>query len=890
MKQSLFFPNLFVTSAIAVCVSQPAWAQLPPIVEITDLRLEATAEGLALVITTADGSPPQFFETRSGNSLVIDLLDARLRLPGGGKEFVQQNPVPGIASITIKQQYQTGVFVTIVGEAEVPVAQVTTTPSGLAVRLPETGAGAIATQPPEFQPPDISTAPPEFQPPEPTSPPTTVPGTEPPTPPQQPTGPEELPEVVVTAEPEPPPPPEPTPEPPPPPPRSPLADRSYTPPKTSSVSRDDSEILDTPQDIDVVTEEIIEDRADRTVGEALENISGVTSGRAPTSSLALTPIIRGFESQNILRNGMRDDTQRFFGGITTNLERIEVLKGPASILFGQGNLGGTVNLVTKVPQPEPFFSFEFRAGEYDFYRPEIDVTGPLNEEGTASYRLAASFETSKTFKDFEDIEERILIAPSIRWDISDRTQMIIEAEYIKEKTNAIAPELPAEGTVLRNPNTEFEDPLPIERNLGEPSLTESFGYVSRVGYRFKHEFSDNWTFKNEFLAAFGRVPEGDGSVFILPVSLGRDLRTLTRLLAENPSKADNFTINTTLVGNFKTWDIAHKLLIGFEYAEEQTEDVLIFRQIDPIDIFNPIYSPESVDQPLTFQDFQSHLNASGFYFQDQITLFDRLIVALGGRFDYTDLTYTDFLREETLEINDQVFSPRVGLVYKITDNISLYGSFARSFEPVIGQSFEGEVFDAERGKQYEVGAKALLLDEKLSLSVSFYDLTRTNQLEQDPENAGFQIQIGEQRSSGFEFDMIGEISPGWNIIGTYSYTDAFVSEDFRPEFQGRKLPNVPLHAASLWTTYTFQEGTFEGLGFGFGLFYQDERQGDLANTFVLPAYIRTDAALFYRLGDMRIAFNFKNIFDHEYFEGSRGRARVNPGAPFTFQGTLFWQF
>ncbi|MEM8778328.1 MAG: TonB-dependent receptor plug domain-containing protein, partial [Cyanobacteria bacterium P01_G01_bin.49] len=443
MKQSLFFPSFFLTSAIAVCISQPAWAQLPPIVEITDLRLEATEEGFTLVITTADGSPPQFFETRSGNTLVVDLLNARLRLPGGGQEFLQENPVEGIASISIKQQYRTGVFVTIVGQTEVPIAEVTTDQSGLVVRLPE--IGAIARNQPPSSPPSVSETPTDTQPPTSTSPPS-IPGqetpTETPTPPRQPTGEEELPEVVVTAEPDPPPPEEPDP-PPPEEPRSPLAERTYTPPKTSSVSRDDSEILDTPQDIDVVPEEIIEDRADRTVGEALENISGVTSGRAPTSSSALTPIIRGFESQNILRNGLRDDTQRFFGGITTNVERIEVLKGPASILFGQGNLGGTVNLVTKVPQSEPFFSFEFRAGEYDFYRPEIDITGPLNDDGTVSYRLAASFERSNTFKDFEDIEERILIAPSVTWLISDHTKVTFEAEYVKEKTSGLAPELPA---------------------------------------------------------------------------------------------------------------------------------------------------------------------------------------------------------------------------------------------------------------------------------------------------------------------------------------------------------------------------------------------------------------------------------------------------------------
>ncbi|WP_316437103.1 TonB-dependent receptor domain-containing protein [Leptolyngbya sp. NK1-12] len=230
------------------------------------------------------------------------------------------------------------------------------------------------------------------------------------------------------------------------------------------------------------------------------------------------------------------------------------------------------------------------------------------------------------------------------------------------------------------------------------------------------------------------------------------------------------------------------------------------------------------------------------------------------------------------------------MVYQPIQPISLYASYSRSFTPVTGRSFEGDLFEPERGTQYEVGVKADVND-RLSATLALYNLTRTNVLTADTRPGvplGFSIQTGEQRSRGVELTVQGEILPGWNIIAGYAYTDAQLTEDNTlPE--GNQLALVPENAVNLWTTYEIQSGDFQGLGVGLGLFFVGERQANLANEFQLPSYLRTDAAIFYRRNQFRAALNFNNLFDITYFENFNGRG-VSYGAPLTVQGTISWQF
>lgn len=277
----------------------------------------------------------------------------------------------------------------------------------------------------------------------------------------------------------------------------------------------------------------------------------------------------------------------------------------------------------------------------------------------------------------------------------------------------------------------------------------------------------------------------------------------------------------------------------------------------------------------------------GIYVQDQITLADNLKFLLGGRLDIFTQDFR-FLAN-TDSASGEAFSPRVGIVYQPIEPISLYASYSHSFTPVTGTAFGGGAFEPQRGTQYEIGLKANI-NEQLSATLALYDLTLSNVLTADPNNSGFSIQTGEQRSRGIELSIQGEILPGWNIIAGYSYIDAEVTEDNSIPV-GNQLAGVPENSFNLWTTYEIQSGDLEGLGAGLGLFFVGERQGNLNNSFQIPEYLRTDAAIFYNRNQFRAAVNIRNLFNIDYFDGFNSFGDiVYPGEPLTVQASVSWEF
>jgi iron complex outermembrane recepter protein len=666
---------------------------------------------------------------------------------------------------------------------------------------------------------------------------------------------------------------------------------TYRVSESSVGTRTDTAILDVPQSIQIIPEQVIEDQGARSLGETARNTAGVSTGRISSGSLATEFVIRGFATENILRNGLRDTTQQFATGIS-NVDRLEILRGPASVLFGQGSLGGTVNIVTKEPLDRPTYSLDYTMGQFDLHRPSLDFSSPFDSDSSTGYRLNLTYERSGSFREFEE-SNFLFVAPTVTLIDTENTSLIADFEYLKSQSWGTAPELPASGTVVNNPNGEID----LNVNLGEPSLSESQSDLRRIGYRFEQRFGENWRLRNEFLAAFSNVTTNSG---VIPVQLEANQRLLRRVLTENPSNTDSYTLNTNLVGEFETGDIAHQLLLGVELFRDSLRDQINIIGLNSIDIFNPVYAGQA-GTLLERQDTRTSRNAIGFYLQDQVSFSDSLILLLGGRFDIANLEYENLLRAtDNFERQDTAFSPRVGLVFKPADNLSLYASYTRSFEPVVGreQLFDpdtnttrfGDPFEPERGVQYEIGLKADF-NEQLSATLALYQLERSNVTTTTPDSSFSAVQVGKQRSRGVEVSLTGEILPGWNLLASYAYTDARITEDNQYEV-GSRLPNTPEHAASLWTSYEIQSGELRGLGVGLGLFFQGERQGNLTNTYTLPGFLRTDAAVFYRRDRFRASLNLQNLFDVTYFEGSRDNTdvRVVVGTPFTFSGQISWEF
>ncbi|MEA5569262.1 TonB-dependent siderophore receptor, partial [Anabaena sp. UHCC 0399] len=254
--------------------------------------------------------------------------------------------------------------------------------------------------------------------------------------------------------------------------------------------------------------------------------------------------------------------------------------------------------------------------------------------------------------------------------------------------------------------------------------------------------------------------------------------------------------------------------------------------------------------------------------------------------DIVDQKSRNFLNDSESSQYDTAITPRLGIVYQPIQPISLYASYSQSFQPNFGTSVDGSVLEPERGTQYEVGVKSEFLDGRLAATLAAYHITKSNIATTDPANPDFSIPIGKQRNQGIEFNVAGQIQPGWNVIASYSYIDAEITES-NDGLAGNQPPNVPFNTASLWTTYQLQSGDLQGLGFGLGLFYVGDRQGDTDNTYIIPSYLRTDAAIYYQRDNWRAGINIQNLLNEKYFQGANfGRVTIEPGAPLTVIGSF----
>ncbi|WP_414529156.1 TonB-dependent siderophore receptor [Nodularia chucula] len=797
--------------------------QLPvssDVIQVTGVEATPTEKGVEVILQTTQGQQLQITNRSADNNFIADIPNAQLRLPSGdGFIFRSENPTAGITEITVTNLDANTIRVTVAGVAGLPTVALFDTDEGLIFGFTPVVTSAQTPQLPAES---------ETQ-------------TEQPSTSDQPI------ELVVTGQ----------------------QDR-YSVPNATTATRTDTPLRDIPQSIQVVPRQVLDDRQVIRASEALGNVSGVQKGNATGGGIGEGFNIRGFQQfGGNLRNGFRDG-----GGIaeTANLERIEVLKGPASVLYGNLDPGGIVNYVTKQPLSNPFYAVGLQVGSFGLVRPTLDLSGPLNPEGTLLYRLNTAYEKGGNFRNFDQDIERFFISPVVTWKISDRTDLTFEFEYVNDK-RPIDRGLVAFGTGVAN--------IPFNRLLVEP---DDFAETTKftAGYRFEHRFNDNWTIRNRFrFATEDYISDG--------TELGRLNETtgeLSREFVFVESDDQTYALQTDIVGKFATGSIKHTLVFGVDQSWQKSDLFVAFADVASINIFNPVYRVIARPARGQYTDSSSsvsEINSLGFFLQDQITLAENLKLLVGGRFDIINQGSPSDKQK------DQAFSPRVGIVYQPIEPISLYTSFSRSFEPNFGTRVDGSLLEPVRGTQYEVGIRGEFLNGRLTTNLAAYEITKSNLGVTDPDNPNFSIPLGEQRSRGIELDVTGQIIPGWNMIASYAYIDARVTKDDNLQ-PGNLLNGVPFNSASLWSTYEIQTGDFQGLGFGLGLFYMGERQGDFNNSFQVPSYVRTDASVFYRRDNWRVGINVNNLFNVDYIEATQRRNRIDPGAPFTVRGTVSVEF
>ncbi len=665
--------------------------------------------------------------------------------------------------------------------------------------------------------------------------------------------------------------------------------RGYRLPNATTVTGTDTPIIETPFSVQVIPEDLIRDRQSKDIKDVLSNVSGVNYNGDVQSRSGGTFSIRGFSGVPTLRDGFRQfgtgEGQTQPASEIANLERVEVLKGPASILYGAIEPGGLINLVSKKPLSTPFYKVEVQGGSRNLISPRFDVSGPLTTDGKVLYRVNGLYQTINSVRNLTQPDQKSFIAPTIAWKVGDKTNLSVSAEYLESNRPADFG-LPAVGTSVAN--------ISRDRIITEPTDRVTNQSLN-IGYGLDHQFSDNWKLRNAFRYASNQYAFG---VIALPLGFDPTTNTVNRFFATQDAQTKDYTFQTNLTGEFTTGDVKHKLLVGADYVRRESRIFSSLGAPTAIDLFNPVFGtvkPSRADLPGFGGDSTSG-NSFGFFIQDQVDLVKNLKLLAGIRYDTLSQTTTNIPGAATqpgsTSLTASALTPQLGLLYQFNKGLSAYGSYSQSFLPNSGTTLSGAALEPQRGKGYEIGVKSDLIDGKLFATLAYFDISKQNVRLTDPTNPLFSITSGEQNSRGIEFDITGEPTPGLKLVASYAYTDAKVGADLDPTLVGKKLFGVPEHAASFWATYELQRGEMKGLGFGAGLNFKGDRQGDLENTFRLGSYLTADAAIFYKKDDWRFALNLKNIGDAKYVESGFGlpTSANNFGDPFTVIGSVGVEF
>jgi iron complex outermembrane receptor protein len=628
---------------------------------------------------------------------------------------------------------------------------------------------------------------------------------------------------------------------------------TYRPESATAGTKLDLLLFETPQAVSVITRRVVEDRQVLRLAELADNVAGVRSSPGYGGLSSANYYIRGFRGSftgGNLRDGFRDYTfisAREVQGV----ERTEFLKGPASIVYGQQEVGGIVNTVLKRPNPKRAFQMGMQTGSFGLARPTIDLNTPLNRSESVLFRLNGAYEYSKSHRDFVRSESQYL-SPALVWRLRPQTSVRFQVEmqryrYLFDLGYFPEPEFFAQ---------------PVNQYYGEPGFNFTDTRQATATVEISHAFSDSWNLRS---AVNGLVAEGKPR-YINPASLQADRRTINRSAFQTDEMSQNYSWQNEVYGRFKTGPFQHNLVAGAELVRWEFRYVFLFGSAAAIDRINPVYGriPSSFS-PL-FGD-KTYANISGNYFQDQITLRRNLKLLVGGRADFVDQRSKDPLTG--LRTNSRStfnFAPRFGLLYNPLQSTAIYFSYTNSFLPQYGVSRTGERFDPQRGKQWELGAKQNFLGERLFGTLTLYSLERSNVPTTDTLDPRFSILTGKQRSKGLEAELTGRITRQWNVIGNYSAIDAFVSEDNRLRV-GSKLVGVPKNSMGLWSTYDIDRGRLSGLGFGGGVFAASQRQARLPNVATwIPSYGRVDVYLAYRMRHWKLQLNIKNLNDVKWYE------------------------
>lgn len=672
--------------------------------------------------------------------------------------------------------------------------------------------------------------------------------------------------------------------------------------RTGTGSKTDTPIIEIPQTINVVTADEIEARASTSVTEVLRYTPGVNvNGFTDTNKVADEITSRSFSPSPLYIDGGYLPYAGSLGGSPQIdpywLERVEVLKGPASVLYGQNQPGGIVNMVTKKPLAETLREAKVSIDSNGQKEVGVDLSGPLTVDKSVLYRLTALVKGGNGQIDYTD-SSRIFVAPSVTLKPNEQTAFTLYGSYQRDRDTPDYQPLPYIGTVVPGPDGKF-----IDRDLftGEPGWNAFSRDQFIIGADLDHVFSDSIKFRSR--ARYVDVNDDYKGYYLNGfVNLGGGVMDYSRANRTKLNWAQHNTVlslDNSLEFNYDTGPLNHTIVVGTDYRRfTRKYDGYNTYNAYPLDLYNPSYGVSYPEPPLTTR-WDNTLSQVGIYAQDQIKL-DRFVVTAGGRYDWASidnqtLPTTPGGAVTTDKQDDGAFTGRIGVTYLFDNGIAPYASYSQSFLPQLGTTFTGSSFKPLTGEQFEVGVKYQPPGTNTMFTVSAFQITQQNMLTEDYANLGYYLQDGEIRSRGFELEAKGEIMDGWTVVAGVSYTDAEYTKSSWNQDK-KSVLHAPW-AASLWTSYEFQDGTLEGLNIGAGVRYTGSKFADAANTLETPAFAVVDAALSYELGNLRselsgtkLTLNVDNLFDTKYVSNCNWAAGCYYGNARTIRAGISGKF
>lgn len=649
------------------------------------------------------------------------------------------------------------------------------------------------------------------------------------------------------------------------------ASTGYVATRTAAGTKTDTPIVETARSLSVITRQQLDDRQVLNLNDALRYTAGVQSSGYGSDSRADWLRVRGFDPTQFL-DGLALPKGSFANPKVEpwNLERITVLRGPASSVYGQTPPGGMLDMVSRRPQAESAHQIEAQAGSNEHKQINFDSTGKIDDEGRFLYRVSGVVRDSNSPIDHIP-DKRYNIAPSLTWNVDEDTKLTFISQYTRDDTGITGQFLPLQGTKLPSAAGKISH----HKNLGEPDWDFYDRTYYALGYAFEHRLNDTWQFRQNLRytkndLSFQAVNVGTVNTVDADGNVNRE----SGIINEDISQ---FAVDNNFQADFDTGAVSHTLLLGLDHQRANTNYQWLYGLgVPPININRPVYGADmSGVSYITLQDFNQKTQQTGVYVQDQMSL-DNWRLTLGGREDWVHTGTRFNVNDATSTQRDKAFSGNVGLSYVFDNGVTPYISYTESFQPTMGADARAaQSFAPTEGRQYEVGVKYQPVGSQTLLTAAVYDLTQQNVRVTE---GSITRQVGELQVRGLELEASTQLTDNFKAIASYTYTDTEITKGLATDV-GNRMALIPRNQATLWADYTWHNGLLDGFGVGGGVRYVGDTYGNTANTSVahVSSYTVYDASAHYDLGQLdnsmkglSVAVEAKNLFNKDYLANCDG--------------------